>query len=466
MHRTLFATSSLIAASSLFALFAFASVAFGDDYSIVVSKKTLADPQWNKVVETLKQRHQGTVVSYDSLAEALPALQEQFPRHTCFVATREEASRKFVADVHRLTRKYDDDPYTDTLWGILTGYDAANALEIASTKKPLVVQRVASGTEVALDRCKEGIWYCELEKHRMVRKKVGETQAQEKGPADTTKALADTLADYKADLFVTSGHATERNWQIGFSYRNGYFTSKSGQLYGVDTEKKKFKINSTNPKVYMAVGNCLMGHVDGPDAMALAFMKSARVNQMVGYTVLTWYGYGGWGCLDYFVEQPGRYTFAEAFHANHHALVHRLETEYPKLARVNVLPGKTTGYNEGGGLLHDRDVVAFYGDPAWNSSMADGALNWEQKLTQKGDTYTLEIVPLRGPDTFHPVNKNGAQRGWRPIVHFLPHRIKDIKVTAGAELSPVITDDFILLPNPREHRDGAKYRVEFTAKSR
>ena len=142
----------------------------------------------------------------------------------------------------------------------------------------------------------------------MVRKKVGETQAQEKGPADTTKALADTLADYKADLFVTSGHATERNWQIGFSYRNGYFTSKSGQLYGVDTEKKKFKINSTNPKVYMAVGNCLMGHVDGPDAMALAFMKSARVNQMVGYTVLTWYGYGGWGCLDYFVEQPGRYS--------------------------------------------------------------------------------------------------------------------------------------------------------------
>ncbi|MFT5524685.1 MAG: hypothetical protein ACI9HK_002647 [Pirellulaceae bacterium] len=458
--------SPLNAITSLIALLAFASAAFADGYTIVVSKKTLADPQWSKVVETLKERHRGEVISYESLDDTLSDLQKQFPRHTCFVATRDEATRQFVANVHRLTRKFDDDPYTDTLWGILTGYDAANALEIAATKKPLEVKRVAAGTEVALDRCQEGIWYCELEKHRTVRKKMGESAVQEKGPADTTKALADTLTEYQADLFVTSGHATERNWQIGFRYRNGYFTSKSGQLYGVDTEKKRFEINSTNPKVYMAVGNCLMGHVDGPDAMALAFMKSTRVNQMVGYTVLTWYGYGGWGCLDYFVEQPGRYTFAEAFHANHHALVHRLETEYPKIARVDVPPGKTTGYNEGGGLLHDRDVVAFYGDPAWDSSMADGPLNWEQKLTQNGDRYTLEIVPQRGPDTFHPVNKNGAQRGWRPIVHFLPHRLKDIKVISGDELKPVVADDFVLIPNPREHRQGTTYRVVFTAKKR
>ena len=41
-------------------------------------------------------------------------------------------------------------------------------------------------------------------------------------------------------------------------------------------------------------------------------------------TIPTGYGYGGWGCLDYFVEQPGRYTFTEAFLANHHALVQRL----------------------------------------------------------------------------------------------------------------------------------------------
>ena len=56
-----------------------------------------------------------------------------------------------------------------------------------------------------------------------------------------------------------------------------------------------------------------MGHIDDQQAMALAWLKSGGVRQMLGYTVPTWYGYAGWGCLDYFVEQPGRYDFAEAF---------------------------------------------------------------------------------------------------------------------------------------------------------
>ena len=136
---------SLIALSTVVVAILFASNAHADGYAVVVSKKTLADAEWSKVVKTLQKRHQGQVVVYDSVGDSLPSLQKQFPRHTCFVATREEATRQFVADVHRLTRKYDSDPYTDTLWGILTGYDAANALEIAETEDPLVVKRVASG---------------------------------------------------------------------------------------------------------------------------------------------------------------------------------------------------------------------------------------------------------------------------------------------------------------------------------
>ena len=73
-----------------------------------------------------------------------------------------------------------------------------------------------------------------------------------------------------------------------------------------------------------------MGHIDGTNAMALAFLNSGGVNQMVGYTVTTWYGYAGWGCLDYFVEQPGRYTLAEAFRANQTALINRLQTVFPR----------------------------------------------------------------------------------------------------------------------------------------
>ena len=40
-------------------------------------------------------------------------------------------------------------------------------------------------------------------------------------------------------------------------------------------------------------------------------------------------------CLDYFFEQPGRFTLAEAFYANHQALLHVLETKYPDLAKTD-----------------------------------------------------------------------------------------------------------------------------------
>ncbi len=299
-------------------------------YAIVVSEATLAEPAWKAVVAALETKHadRGPVVItwQKSPDEAVTPLAERFPRHACFVARPEEAGREFVAQVHRLTRRLDDDPYTDTLWGILTGFDAANALAIATTAEPLEVKRVTSGTELAMDRVVEGEWYCELKRNRMVRKRAGGEAEELAGPDDTTAALAARLSDGLTDLFVTSGHATERDWQIGYAYKNGQFRSGGGKLKGIDTAGMKIPIQSDNPKVWLPVGNCLAGHIDGPDALALAFMNSAGVRQMAGYTVPTWFGYAGWGLLDYFVEQPGRFTLCEAFHANGQALVHRLDS--------------------------------------------------------------------------------------------------------------------------------------------
>jgi zinc protease len=339
------------------------------------------------------------------------------------------------------------------LWGILTGYDAETALRIASCRESLTIRKVAAGTDVALDMCEEGVWYCELKQGRMLKKEKGGTAAELKGPADTTEALAKTLIEYRADLFVTSGHATERDWQIGFAYRNGSFRCENGGLYGLDTKGAKFPIASPNPKVYMPIGNCLMGHIDGKDAMALAFMHSAGVNQMLGYTVPTWYGYAGWGCLDYFVEQPGRYTFTEAFFANSAALIHKLASAAPGALDANDVRG----------LTHDRDVVAFYGDPAWEARMAPHALAWEQTLEEREGLFTFKIAPARGAASFDPINRNGSQRGGRPFVAFLPARVKDVKILEGVELRPVITDDFILVPHPGACDPAKRYRVVFRA---
>lgn len=456
-----------------------ASVSAGD-YAVVVSSETNKQPEWSKVLATLVEKHDGAPIYVweNDVTDVLHLLQERHPRFTCFVATPKEASRKFVADVHRLTRKIDDDVYADTIWGILTGYDAKNALQTAQQRQPLIVKKVASGTEVALEMCHQGVWYDELVRHKKVSREYGKDAEESRGPADTTRALAETLTEDAADLFVTSGHATERNWQIGFTYRNGHFRSESGRMFGAPINGERFEIRSDNPKVYLPIGNCLMGHIDGPDAMALAWMNSVGVRQMIGYTVVTWYGYSGWGVLDYFVEQPGRYSLAEAFHASQHALIHRLNTCFDGSVDVELTPGarqipvfqpnstgKTLGLTPGDsrGLLWDRDVVAFYGDPAWEARMETQPCAYDQSLTVRDGIYTLTVTPNRGDKSFSPINTNGAQRGWRPIVQFLDHHVHDVQVISGHDLNPVITDDFVLIPNPRHCDPNRDYKVVFKA---
>ena len=455
-----------------------ATVSAADGYAVVVSGATFADAEWKPVIAALVAKHDAKVIPFDrAVGESLPALKQQLPRYICFVAQPAEATREFVADVNRLTRKLDDDPYTDAIWGILTGYDANCALRIAKQTEPLEIHRVGAATEVELGLCDEGVWYSELKRGKMVRKDAGKEPREQAGPPDSTKALVDTLNDYHAQLFITSGHASERNWMIGYAYPNGQFRSTAGQLFGIDTKGQKFPVRSDNPKVYLPVGNCLMGHINGPDSMALAFMNSAGVDQMIGYTMPTYYGYGGWGLLDYFVEQPGRFTLAEAFYVNQQALIYRLETMFPGAGTADAdQPADKTALSDAAikahltrddarGLLFDRDSVAFYGDPAWSAKMAPGPLAWDQALNERAGGYEFEIKPLQGEKSFETINKNGSQRGGRPIVQLLPHRIKaaSVKITAGADLQPLVTSNFILVPRPDHFDPRRSYMVVFTA---
>ena len=418
-------------------------------YAIIVSETTMNTPGWNNVISMLEDKYPSAklLVYRKKPDEQLPALQQMHPRYSCFVATPEETGREFVLGIHTLTRRYDDDPYTDTLWAILTGYDAANAQRIASCKEPLTICKVVSGTEIAIEMIQQGGWYDEQEAGKRVWKDSGKDPIRTKVPQDTTKALVETLNEWQAECFVASGHATERNWQIGYRYKNGCFKCEKGMLYGEDINKVRHPVNSINSKVYLPIGNCLMGHIDSRDAMALAWMNSAGVNQMIGYIKPSWFGYAGWGTLDYFIEQPGRYTLIEAFFANHHALVHKLQSA----------PSK--------GLEFDRDHVAVYGDPAWSAKLAPVECRWQQKLTEKDGVFSLTITPNRGKESFLPVNTNGSQRGGRPVVEFLPRRITGkIKITQGSEHKPVITDDFILIPNPGKDYDGKEIIIRFVCK--
>ena len=92
-----------------------------------------------------------------------------------------------------------------------------------------------------------------------------------------------------------------------------------------------------------------------PNCMALAYMNCAGVNQMIGYTVPSWYGYAGWGMLDYFVEQPGRFTLAEAFFANQQALI---------ASAGDLFPGRRNG-RRGGRRIASRAANLPRGPKRW-----------------------------------------------------------------------------------------------------
>ena len=409
-----------------------------------------------------------------SVWEARAALARLFPRYACFVVRPAEAGRAFVVAVHRMTRQLDEDPYTDTLWGILTGYEAADALRIARQAEPLIITRGAAGTGLDLKVFDSGCWFSEGERGAMWEKKPGGEPEKKKVNPDTTKALVDAFNVFKTQLFLTSGHATARDWQIGYSYKNGQFRCQRGQLFGLDLNRKVHPINSPNPKVYLPVGNCLMGLIPNRDCMALAFMRTGGVHQMVGYTVATWYGYGGWGIKDLFIGQPGRYTLSEAFYANNQALVHRLVTEFPRCANANVERydlerdrqllvkvamrhglidrKKRRLLRDPLGLLWDRDTVAFYGDPAWDARLKPRPLPWDTRLTVADGLYTFELV----------AHRDGGRP--RPPLHFLPHRVREVAIVEGADLEPLITDNFLLLPKPTKFEKGKTYRVVFKAR--
>ncbi len=428
-------------------------------YAVVVSAATYADRDWKAVADALVAKHTGSLIRYDDLQNALPQLQALLPDYIGFVARPEEAHRQFVAQVHRLTRELDGDPYTDALWGIITGYEAADALRMVHAKEPLTIRRAMSSMGPdSLNRMEGGFASSETDASKFWRKHAGKL-AEIKAAPDAAASLAESFNNGETDLVVTSGHATERHWEIGFTVRNGEFRHDNGQLLARTTDKRRVNITSPNTKVYIGAGNCLIGHIDRRDCMATAWIHTGGVNQMVGYTVVTFHGFGGWGVLRYF--DSGRHTLAESFYLNTQALLHRLETKYRANARdpiadydhrrANATLARYAENGELAGLLWDRDTVAFYGDPAWSVRMPASESSWEHTLTFTNGHGRFEIATTRA-----------GQWGDRPVIALLPVRLRNITITNGTNHNPVVTDNFILLPLTGAFTAGERIVVEFT----
>ena len=436
-------------------------------------------------------------VTYDdgaAVSQSLPALAELKPSYTCFLAPHSECGREYVKSINRLTRELDPStPYTDTVWGILTGLVEEDVL-FALRQQPLEVKRVIGNCPVDLDRFESGVWYSECRQGVSTRKKAGQEKAVEEAcPLDTTAVIAGHLSaqrdvgrDEGVDMVISSGHATEANWDIAYTFRGGQFRCSRGLLYGRCVDGVKIDLERTrNPKILSAAGNCLMGHVAGEDCMALGWMHSASVVQMMGYVVPTWFGYGGWGVHKYFINNPGAMSFAEAFFANQQSLINELCSSYsPEGDATSVSvedhnaiyrrcfnTSETASPNlsrDCSGLLYDQNNVAFYGDPAWEARLAPNPASWhyESKLSQTSQQpdengwirWEYSVLTLKEGHWTCSVPDDKMTSPGRPPVLVFPCSVQGVKLLEG---NAVVTRRFLLLPLSGAFQAGEVYRTSF-----
>ncbi len=448
-------------------------------YVVAVEKETQADAAWRPVVAALQAKHAASVLTYDGNAQLdalLPELKKLKPQYVCFVTKPETAGRDLVVNAAQLLRHIDDDPYGDAFWGIVTGYDAADALRLAKTPKAREIHRVASsmGMEGMLNGWQAGFASNEGNKDDIWIKKPGGKVEKKSTLGNPAKALAEAFNTIDVDYFVTSGHATQRDWQIIYNRDEGSLRHDAeANLRFMNPEGEIYPMKSAHPKIYLAAGNCLIGNIDRRDSMATAWLHSGGVEQFCGYTCVTFFGFMGWGIKSHLEE--ARCSFAEAYYLQNQMLLWalrnkkggqlvtcRLAPEDFSTGRkvrdfiqahikelVTIKDGKPALDDESLGLLWDRDIVAFYGDPA-------------ERVTFPEACRTL-VVDVKGADVKLTFKKTvsfgslGDVKAARPVISLLaepPAGTKLVDAAGKPVADAVVNDRFVLIPVSGKHAAG------------
>lgn len=479
-----------------------------NDYVVIAGKGVMDDADWNKVAESLKSKHQAVLISYqEGIDEVMPQLKKIKPRYVAVVEKPENLNRDYVIHLNRISRQVDDDIYADFLWGIITGYDAAAAMKMVdNSTEPLVVKdAVATIMELNsgkwfdryawLDDHTQGLWgekksaqdtivtymLPKVPVEGYVRTADGNIKkgmVERVRSEDAMHTFYNIYEQYDPDLVVTAAHATERNLEMPFSLGN--VKAKDGILYMDFPDNPQNLKESGKRKVYLPIGNCLIANVNGTkESMAVAWMNSANAATMVGYVVTTWHGRNGWGGLKYWLTTPGRYTTAEAFYLNQQDMMYQLNEWNPKLTTLAYpydernefmvapqLIKDSTGLNPSTdqvGFLHDRDVLAYYGDPKWNVRL--------QEIPQENDfTVTSEvkgkkcIVTVTTKDNFSLERMKGGHFKEEhvldlPFSYFFPERLNNPRLAAGQNWKVAVDENFLLVYNA-DFKTGKTYVIE------
>jgi hypothetical protein len=401
-------------------------------YAMVVKSSTLADPAWAEVIDTLQAKHGGEVFSYsNSIWETQADLSTYMPSHICFLAKVEDitsvGSEQYARDVHQLTRALDADLYGDAVWGILTGYNADDAMRIATTSSLPIGNILLKDAMGLLNWVYQGMYFACHEYGLCAIKYPGVDtfEIHHDGPTDCTDTLVTLINTNTFDLVMPGGHGNHNAWQLHWPSAGleGFFKSSDGQVYGAPYSGSNINVNSTNPKVFFAPYNCYHGFIQNSGSFVPSWTHTGGVIGYWGNTisVATVYmkGHG------YIWAEQGLHTLAEAFYITNQALLFCME---------NNVPG--TNYSE---MLRERDVWAWYGEPS-----CDIRINpikdprFSREFIIDGDTVTYRVTATR----------DSVQLGVRAeqvLIDFLPFKADSIEILYHNAYNAVVTDNFALL---------------------
>lgn len=459
------------------------------EYVVITTRATYDQAEWKKVADTLSQKYEGaSVCTIDSIDPAIIAqhLRTKGARYAAFVLRPEEISREVVNYIHRATREVDDDPYGDCIWGIVTGYSAADAQRIAETKEPLVIQRVLSTTNVDSARFEQSYCITDWEGFPILSQKGYTKPTKTTFTMDTPEGqdaiengvqgkFSHHLATQAPQFIVTSSHATPFNLEMPFS--KGLIFSANNRFYQMGCKQLATFVSALQPamagktgalqslaeamqfptvepdgtpRVWLASGNCLIGDArQTQQSMVITALSAYTCNQFVGYTVPSWFGEAGWGTLGTFMGNTDNTTLAEAFFLNNQFIIQKTLSLDPRLLTVHFnepelgpalqrdliragIDLKSNRARDAVGLVHDRDTLAFYGDPGWAALVDHSHAHAPLKIDWQDDT----TCTLTANSDY-----TGRAAIWFP-------RAAIGRNANGCDLpGAVFTNDFILIPS-------------------
>lgn len=414
------------------------------NYAIILSPAVVQDPAWLEVAQALNKKHpQAKALGVPELSEVAltAALRMTGARYAALIAKPEEIGRELVNDLNRAARRVDDDPWGDCICGIITGATAADALQLAGDNEPLVIKRLLATTNVGWHRFEHSCCITDWTDAPVLEQR-GYTEPEQRPCKE--QALAEFRKQFETErpqMLVTSSHATPFNLEMPFGYGLIFPTGNQFHLLPA-AELPEFADKVLNPamgmnnlaplkkmaethesiandgerRIWLAAGNCLFGNAaHTADSMAVTALSGYGCRAVAGYTVPSWYGAAGWGTLGLFCGNTDGTTLAEASFLNNQFILHDTMKLNPQLLAVrfngdtfapgpmiqalmkNHITFPEEKVQDVLGLIHDRDVFAFYGDPAYSASVdsshqhAPYSITWDKEartctLTANADT--------------------------------------------------------------------------------